>query len=1102
LIYTDFNSSFVVVGDNNTILVSDDNGSTWTDDSVFSVAEPVYNVVGDPFLSGYGPEELVPGIVSDSLTMIVSTRPGTTWNVTQYGHTGYNVRTLELTATSGTQDTFSFADALMVPAQLSVSIIDGTGLGTTIYESLGAFTVDWINQTITLDSSYIPFADTLRIDIYEIGNGDQLVKSNTFTDPIRLNETTGFNEIVTNAYYAALAFEGGGVVRPGTEPSITEATETYSTTNTIRVTDISLFTLNQQIEFSGSVFGGVAIETPYYVKSISTVTSTITISDTITMTGIAGSTFVLSSDTGVMTVIVQTGTGSVYTDPIIYHNGTKLLLGTTGAVTSTKSSNNAVVVVTTSGLAADQQIVFGDDMIGTVSSHTIYYVKNVIDSNEFTISNTIGGAEVTLTDDFAPLGGILFVSADYAIALAQDRVSAKIIFAEEYVDTTDYLVYSLFTETYPVQYGYTIPETEMFVGDGATATFSLSNYSSDENEENAIVEVDGLRILPSDYTINGSLETIVFNTAPTGNIAVTTYNDTNRQYLNTWSGVAASTTTVSNIISVNNTLTPYLASTFVTDTSSTTITCTSTAGFVVDQTIQFKSPTGTPFGNLAVDGTVYWVLNILSGTTFEISTTQGGSAFDAGTASGGNLPTYVGGQETTRVTTGIPHELTTNDIIRIDGVSGSTQLNDQTFYVHVISDTIIDLYEYFPEQPSLDYDPNNGAVNYPITDVSTYTGGGYVWLNGTFYLYDTTAIDVVTLSGDNVIEVSDASMLVDNTPVYFTETYVPIGSPTSIPEIIAGDRYYLKSINYGTNTFSVTDTYDGNAIALTVVTPALPINVKQWLQTNVDRLYVTVNGLRVPSSQLRIGAGNQISILTVIETGDEIVITSMIPTSTPDEQIYLQFVDKENNGSVYQAGSATRTWTVENLYELQDDIFVDDISRITNTVVETKTTPVSTDGYRQIALNANKNDLLNVTVYNNNPARLGFISEQNYQIVVESLVPQLRIADGSYISTGDVLTITSIEGKFVLINGEIMTIYAVDVDTNMISVYRGSNGTGISAFVPKYTEVYGLLSDNRMSDINYNDTWNKIPGIYNTADGDPLQIAEGQAANFLRSDNT
>jgi hypothetical protein len=345
-------------------------------------------------------------------------------------------------------------------------------------------------------------------------------------------------------------------------------------------------------------------------------------------------------------------------------------------------------------------------------------------------------------------------------------------------------------------------------------------------------------------------------------------------------------------------------------------------------------------------------------------------------------------------------------------------------------------------------------------------------------------------------------MLVDNTPVYFTETSVPIGSPTSIPEIIAGDRYYLKSINYGTNTFSVTDTYDGNAIALTVVTPALPINVKQWLQTNVDRLYVTVNGLRVPSSQLRIGAGNQISILTVIESGDEIVITSMIPTSTPDEQIYLQFVDKDNNGSVYRAGITTRTWTVENLYELQDDIFVDNISRITNTVVETKTTPISTDGYRQIALNANKNDLLNVTVYNNNPARLGFISEQNYQIVVESLVPQLRIADGSYISTGDVLTITSIEGKFVLINGEIMTIYAVDIDANMISVYRASNNTGISAFVPKYTEVYGLLSDNRMTDINYNDTWNKIPGIYNTADGDPLQIAEGQAANFLRSDNT
>ena len=1158
LIYTDDDSTFVVVGDNNTILISDDSGATWTNDSVFRVAEPVYNVIGDPFTSGYGPEELVPGIITDNLAMTVFTRPGTNWNVTQYGHTGYNVKTLELTATSGTQDTFSFAGAVMTPAQINVSIIDSTtGLGTTIYEILGDFTVDWINQTITLDSSYITFNDILRIDVYEIGNGDQLVKSNTFTDPIRLNETTGFNEIVTNAYYAATAFEGGGVVRPGTEPIFTQAIETNSLADTIRVIDTSLFTLNQQIEFSGDVFGGVAVETPYYVKSISTVTGTITISDSITGTGIAGPTFALTSDTGTMTVIVQTGTGSVYTDPIVYHNGSKLLFGITGAVTTTKESNNAIVVVTTSGLAADQQIVFGDNMVGNIItnatdltigneytiytlgttdwnivagttgvtynigdiivvdsvgtgsgtatspilSHNPYYIKTVLDSNEFTISETAGGTELSLTDAYAPLGGILFVSNDYAIALAQDNVSTKIIFAEEYNDSVDYLVYSLFTETYPVQYGYTIPETEMFVGDGSNTIFTLSNYSSDANEENAIVEVDGLRILPSEYTINGSLETIEFDTAPTGNIAVTTYNDTNRQYLSTWSGTATTATTVANITSVNNTLTPYLASTFVTDVNGTTITCSSTSGFVIDQTIQFKSPTGTGFGNLDVLGTVYWVLSIDSGTTFTISETQGGSAFDAGIATGGTLPAFVGGQETTRITTGIPHELSTNQIVRIDGVSGSTQLNDQTFYVHVISDTIIDLYEYFPEQPSLDYDPNNGAVNYPITGVSTYTGGGYVWLNGTFYLYDTFATDVITLTGENVIQVDDATMLIDNTPVYFTETSIPIGSATSIPEIIAGNRYYLTSINYGTNTFGITNTYDGDAIALSLVS-GVSLNVKQWLQTNVDRLYVTVNGLRVPSSNLRIGAGNQLSILTVIESGDEIIITSMIPTSTPDEELYLQFVDKDNNGSVYRAGSTTRTWTVENLYELQDNIYVDNLSRITNTVVETKTTPVSTDGYRQFALNVNKNDLLNVTVYNNNPARLGIISSQKYEIIVESLVPQLRIADGSYIDTGDVLTITSIEGKFVLVNGEIMTIYDVNTDTNMISVYRGANGTGINTFVPKYTEVYGLLSDNRMTNINYNDTWNKIPGIYNPTDGDPLQIAEGQAANFLRSDNT
>jgi hypothetical protein len=38
-----------------------------------------------------------------------------------------------------------------------------------------------------------------------------------------------------------------------------------------------------------------------------------------------------------------------------------------------------------------------------------------------------------------------------------------------------------------------------------------------------------------------------------------------------------------------------------------------------------------------------------------------------------------------------------------------------------------------------------------------------------------------------------------------------------------------------------------------------------------------------------------------------------------------------------------------------------------------------------------------------------------------------------------------------------------------------------------------------MSDTNYEKTWNPIPGIYNPVLGDPLQIADTEAAIFLRT---
>ena len=894
---------FIITGENNVVLQSSD-GITWTSTNIFVTLPTVYDVQGDAFTAGYGPEELVPGVVTDNLTMVVTTRPGTNWDVETYQHVGYNVVSSEITPIGLTQVLFSFDGLVQTPAQISVFQIDSaTGLATRLYEP-DAFTIDWITKTVEL-STALPAGDKLMIDVYEVGNGDQLEKSNSQTDPIRINSTTGFNEIYLNCNYSATISAGSGVVRPGTQPINVIATETDSTDDTILCENVDNFTLNDQIIFGGDVFGGIVADTHYYVKTISEVTNKITISDTI-VTGVAGPAFALTSDVGSMDVIIQTGSGTYWTDPIVYYNGNKLVSGHTARVTQTISSTNSIVCNSTDGISVNETIVFSDTMFGNdITPQTVYYIKSIIDGNEFTISETsvagVPGPVLTLSD---AVGGALGVTNDYALGIADNGISAKMIFAAQYDDTVDYLNYTVFGETFPSQYGYTIPETQLFEGDGTTDTFVLDNYVGGDNPLNAIVEINGLRVDQgaSTYTISFGPDTIVFDTAPSNGdiISVTSYNLTDRQYFNTQYGLTGET--VSAITYINNATTPV------------------------------------------------------------------------------------------QVTTTTAHGLTTGNIVRIDGVQGSVQLNNNTYYVDVISTTVLDLY----------YDD---TLLDPVISVSSYTGGGYVWLDETF-----------TVDSD-------------------------------------------------------------------------------WEQDNVDRLWVTINGYRVPSSSLYLNANNNLSILAPVDSADSITITSMMPSATPNQLVYLQNVNKTNTPSVYRANTNTRTWLVAPLYNTDNTIYVADVSRITDTIIQAVTVPAAVDGITTIGLTADKNIISQVIVYNTTTST--YISSSNYSIVIQNLAPVLQITAG--VTVGDSIVITTIEGNLIYINGEQIRFTTVDLNANTLSgLQRGTNGTGILTYIPIYSEVYGILSNNMLPSVNYNLTWNS--NIYNVSQGDPLQISETNAAIFLNTD--
>ena len=961
VIWNDDLSEFIVTGDNNVILHSAD-GTTWTSTNVFVTEPTVYDVQGDAFTAGYGPEELVPGVVSDNLTMIITTRPGTNWDADVYAHVGYNVVSVEIVPTVY-QTTFSFAGYTQSPAQVSVYLVDGTtGLATRLYSP--SFTIDWILKTVELPTA-LTVGDKLIINIYEVGNGDQLEKSNSQTDPIRINTSTGFNEIYLNCNYSATLTSGSGVIQPGTAPVDTIATETDATDDTILCDHIDHMVLNAQIVFEGDVFGGVIADTHYYIKTISTVTNKITISDTL-VNGVAGATFALTTDTGSMEVVVQVGSGQVWEDPIVYNNGSKLHLGNTTRVTQTSSTTNSITCNSTSGIAVGESIVFSDTMFGPdITPQTVYYVESIIDANEFTISTTPSGSALTLTD---AVGGALAITNDYAFGIADNGISAKIIFAAQYDDTVDYINYTVFGETYPDQYGYTIPETQLIAGDGTVGPFTLINYVSGDNPDNAVVEINGLRILDTEYTISSLNNTLIFDgitpltPSSSDTIAVTSYNLTARQYFNTQYDITGAT--VSAISFVNNSTNPVQVTT---STAHGLTMPTLTAGsFVVGnyyKVVSLGTTTNTQWNTIAgTTGVTYYI-----GKGFTCA--NDGTGLGNGTAM--NVPK-----------------------VRIDGVLGSVQLNNNTYYVNVLSSTLLGLYY-------------NIELDDPVISVSSYTSGGYVWSDETFTVVNAFSID----------------------------------------------------------------------------------------QDNVDRLWVTINGYRVPSSSLRLNANNNLSILSPITTGDSITITSMMPSATPSQEVYLQNVNKSGIQTIYRANTQTRTWLTQPLYNTDTTIYVNDVTRLTDTTVQSITASAPVDGIISVGLDADKNIISQVIVYNSTTS--SYVNSTNYYVEIVDIAPVLQITDG--VTAGDSLIVTTIQGNLVYINGEQIKFTTVNLSANTLSgLQRGTNGTGTQTYIPLYAEVFGILSTNLMPLTDYTQTWNS--NVYNVTDGDPLQISDTDPAIFLNTD--
>lgn len=1313
---------YTAVGKNNTVIKSID-GVTWTDSQLFLTRAPDYTVTGGPFLQGYGPEELVPGQVLDGIQLTVNTRPGSNWDPAQYAHNGYGVVSIELTPENALQTEYRFnydvetkQRLVEVPAQIFVAVVDATtNVSTTLYDKID-YTVDWVNQIIILNNplNYAPGAvDKLRVDVYNVGNGLQIVQSSTELAPYISNvDNGGFDEIILPCNYSAGIQQGNGAVRPYYTPIEVQATSSDSTTNSIFVADVTNFVIGMPVTFVGNVFGGVSEDTTYYIKTIDTGTNGITISTTL-VSGTPGSTFVVTSASGSMTVTLQIGNGLFWTDPIVIKNGVRLTHGDTFYVYRTKAITNSVVCNTLTGVNRGDNVTFSDKIATicpAIIPHTEYTILDFVDPNEFTLEDPSNpGSALVLTNGY---GQAQFITEDYAVTLAQDGIHAELLLAQ-HLTSVDYVAYSIFGELEPSPLGYTLPETQTFTLSGTT--YDLTNFVGGVNPENAIVEVDGLRVSIDHYDIIPESNVLAFNTLPVGNtIAITSFNNTENQYFTTqWTAsgipgqtlivestnnaettydtipfddvpfdaienylslqspyttgnmvvgesvvfssptldgikinkryyvsdirnttdfsiseipggttmtltddvgampILTSTNAVANIININTGYFPSEVQTVTaTYASNNEIQLDSVANISIGQTIQFKTNrlpadqceigdtyrieivgdtdwnamgyAGIPevggiftcaalgtgngvalqatYGGLNTTGEVYTITTINSGSnTITVNDYDGNPAVLTNYT--GTIKGVVNGNTTTTITTGVNHYFSDNDLVRIDGTGGSTQLNGHTYYVHVITPTIFEIY-------LTQYDPAyNAPDNNPVLGATAYTpgSGGYAWLQGTFVIETTYA--TLTDATTDRITVNSTQNLIANTPVYFSQYGANVGqdlmggleygteyflhdvapetSATKLKKDYAYEIHYLGSTNwlslgatanseftasitgttmtvtastsgfiqvgqlisgsgiqsgttvtnvvtgsggvgtytvsksqtissttmYGVNVNSVfvandTNTGTGTGIAhsLEEITVSIErggdiyeltsdtglIGVSQWEQDNVDRLWVTINGYRVPSSNLRLNAYNEVSILSTVSPGDEVIITSMTPSETPAEERYMNFVNTRGEGYVYRMNSQARTWLTEELDQYETEVTVKDISHLTNITTQNSIAPTAIDGYMYIGLNAHKNDILATEIYNVTKGKM--LSPGQYSVIIEATRPTLKIKSkpiniegnseivGSIL--GSVLTVTTVNSGTVTIGSKIKG-GSIIPETQIVTQLTGTpNGVG------------------------------------------------------------
>ena len=190
------------------------------------------------------------------------------------------------------------------------------------------------------------------------------------------------------------------------------ATQTFASANTITVSSTAGMVTGGRIAFTGSVFGGLS-QSIYYITNIYSGNSNITVSTTF-----GGSNISLINFTGNCTAsfngimgglnantdyfVESIANGTTFTVTANTPGGAPVaLLTENGSMNVTTVTDYTITLNSTSNVATNSPITFSGNVFGGISTDTIYYVANVTNGTNISISptlyNGLSGQKLPLT---------------------------------------------------------------------------------------------------------------------------------------------------------------------------------------------------------------------------------------------------------------------------------------------------------------------------------------------------------------------------------------------------------------------------------------------------------------------------------------------------------------------------------------------------------------------------------------------------------------------------------------------------------------------------------------------------------------------------------